>query len=34
MNRTTIRINAKPEGLKLAQGVQFPIPLDRGALSI
>lgn len=34
MNRTTIRINTKPEGLKLAQGVQFPIPLDRSALSI
>jgi aldehyde dehydrogenase (NAD+) len=32
MNRSTNRINAKPEGLKLAQGVQFPIPLDRHAL--
>ncbi len=32
MNRSTNRINTKPEGLKLAQGVQFPIPLDREAL--
>ncbi len=32
MNRSTNRLNAKPEGLKLAQGVQFPIPLDREAL--
>ena len=32
MNRCTIRVNTKPEGLKLAQGVQFPIPLDRDAL--
>lgn len=33
MNRSTNRINTKPEGLKLAQGVQFPLPLDREALA-
>lgn len=33
MVRSTNRINANPSGLKLAQGVQFPIPLDRDALA-
>lgn len=32
MNRSTNRVNTKPEGLKLAQGIQFPIPLDRDTL--
>jgi aldehyde dehydrogenase (NAD+) len=32
MNRSTNRLNTKPEGLKLAQGVAFPIPLDCDAL--
>lgn len=32
MNRSTNRINTKPEGLTLAQGVEFPLPLDRDAL--
>lgn len=33
VNRSTNRINTKPEGLKLAQGVEFPLPLDRDALT-
>lgn len=32
MNRSTNRINTVPSGLKLAQGVQFPIPLDTESL--
>jgi aldehyde dehydrogenase (NAD+) len=32
MNRSTNRINSKPTALSLAQGVAFPIPLDREAL--
>jgi aldehyde dehydrogenase (NAD+) len=32
MNRSTNRINNKPMALNLAQGVAFPIPLDRDAL--
>lgn len=33
MTRSTNRMNTKPEGLKLAQGVEFPLPLDRVALA-
>lgn len=33
MNRSTNRINNKPMALNLAQGVAFPIPLDREALT-
>lgn len=33
MTRGTHRINVKPDGLKLAQGVEFPLPLDRDALT-
>jgi len=32
MTRSTNRINTKPAALKLAQGVEFPLPLDRDAL--
>ena len=32
MNRSTNRINTRPQALQLAQGVQFPVPLDREAL--
>lgn len=32
MNRATCRINAAPKALALAQGVQFPIPIDQEAL--
>lgn len=33
MTRSTNRINTKPQGLQLAQGVEFPLPLDRNALT-
>ena len=33
MTRSTNRINSVPSGLSLAQGVKFPIPLDRDMLT-